>query len=365
MRVLVVEPYFTGSHRSWAEGFARHSAHDVRLVTHDGAFWKWRMQGGALTLAEEIDELVTTWGRPDVVLVSDMVHVPALLGLARHAIATVPVVVYMHENQLTYPVPEGVEVDHTYAMTNWLSLATADGVVFNSAYHRDAVFDALPKLLRRFPDYRHVDHVARVRDAAWVLPVGVDLDRFRRPRPATDTPVVLWNHRWEYDKGPDQFFDALIQVAAMGVDFEVIVAGQQYQTVPDVFERGRAELGERVIHFGTADEDDYPMLLARADVVVSTAHHEFFGVAVVEAIAAGALPLLPLRLSYPEIVPGPDPFLYRSRDELVNRLAWALTSETQRVASAATARAHVEQFGWRAVAPRYDELLREVATQAR
>lgn len=357
MRVLLCEPYCTGSHQSWAEGYARRSAHDVRLVTHAGGFWKWRMQGGALTLAGEIDALVAEWGTPDVLLASGMVHLPALLGFARDALAGVPVVLYMHENQLTYPVPEGVEVDHTYAMTNWLSMAAADRVVFNSGYHRDAVFDALPKLLRRFPDYRHGDRVDRVRDASAVLPVGVDVDRFTLPRVEHERPVVVWNHRWEYDKDPDAFFAALGAVAARSVAFDVIVAGQQYQTVPEVFERARRDLGDRIVHFGTATDDEYPSLLARADVVVSTAQHEFFGVAVVEAVAAGAMPLFPDRLSYPELVPSPEPFLYRSHDELVERLVWALTSPEERWAAARRARSYVERFAWPTVAAAYDELL--------
>src|SRR5690606_39414460 len=131
-RVLLCEPYCSGSHRAWAEGLARHSRHDVRLVTHRGAFWTWRMQGAALTLAAEVDRVVAGWGRPDVLLVSDMVHVPALLGLARRSLAGMPVVVYMHENQLTYPVPPRTAPDLTYAMVNWLSMAAADRVVFKT-----------------------------------------------------------------------------------------------------------------------------------------------------------------------------------------------------------------------------------------
>lgn len=361
MRVLLCEPYLAGSHRSWAEGFARHSAHDVTVVSHSGEFWKWRMQGAALTLAREIDGAVAAGAPPDVVLVSDMVHVPALVGLARASLRGAPVVLYMHENQLTYPVPEGVEVDHTYAMTNWLSMAVADRVVFNSEFHRHEVFAALPRLLRRFPDYRHTERVAEVVARSDVLPVGVDLTRFDGARANRDVPTVLWNHRWEYDKDPASFFEALRSVARRSVDFELIVAGQAYQTVPAEFEAARRDLGDRIVHFGTASAADYPSLLRRADVVVSTSQHEFFGVAVVEAIAAGALPLLPHRLSYPELVPQPDPFLYTSHDELVERLCWALSDATQRRAAAVAARAFVERFGWDVVAPQYDAFLAGVA----
>lgn len=361
--MLLCEPYLAGSHRSWAEGLARHSDHEVTLVSHAGGFWKWRMQGAALTLAGEIERRVLSGGRPDVVLASDMVHLPALLGFTREALAGVPVVLYLHENQLTYPVPDDAAPDHTYAMTNWLSMAVADRVVFNSAHHRDEVLAALPGLLRRFPDHRHLDHLDRVREVSCVLPVGVDLERFSLERRPHEPPVVVWNHRWEYDKDPAAFFAALAEVAARGLAFRVVIAGERFQTVPEVFEAGRRALGDRVLHFGTATEEAYPRLLAGADVVVSTARHEFFGVAVVEAVAAGALPLLPDRLSYPELVPDPDPFLYRDHDQLVERLCRALSRPDERIAAARRARDFVERFAWPAVARDYDELLSSVAAR--
>ncbi|MFO7280859.1 MAG: DUF3524 domain-containing protein [Thermoanaerobacterales bacterium] len=360
-RVLVCEPYCSGSHRAWAEGLARHSRHDVRLVTHRGAFWRWRMQGAALTLAAEVDRVVAGWGRPDVLLVSDMVHVPALLGLARRSLAGMPVVVYMHENQLTYPVPPRTAPDLTYAMVNWLSMAAADRVVFNSEHHRRELLAALPGFLRRFPDHRHTAEVDRVAAATTVLPVGVDVDRFDRPRTEHRPPVVLWNHRWEYDKDPEAFFAALDRVVARGVELAVAIAGHAPPTVPEAFARARDRLGHRVVHFGTAAEDGYPALLAGADVVVSTARHEFFGLAVAEAVSAGALPLLPDRLAYPELVPSPSPYLYRDLDELVERLCWALTDHDGRRRAAAAARDHVRRLAWPEVAPRYDALLDEVA----
>lgn len=361
--VLLVEPYFTGSHRSWAEGLAAHSGHRVRLVTHRGRFWKWRMQGGALTLADAVVGAVEAGGRPDVVLVSDMVNVPALLGLARGAVAGVPVVLYMHENQLSYPARDGAE-DHTYAMVNWLSLAAADRVVFNSAFHRDDLAGRLPGFLRRFPDHRHGRRVAAVAARSTVLPVGVDVARFPPGGGAGPVPRVLWNHRWEHDKDPAAFFDALARVADAGVAFEVVVAGESYGEVPAEFERGRARLGRRVVHFATASPGDYPGLLAGCDVVVSTARHEFFGLAVAEAVAAGAMPVLPARLSYPELVPGPHPFLYSGAGQLVERLSWALTDADGRRAAAAAARAHIQRFSWEALAPRYDALLSGAASVA-
>ncbi len=383
--VVLVEPYHGGSHAAWAEGLAAHSRHRVHLVTHPGRHWAWRMQGGALTLARAVERvtagLAAEGRRPDVLLASDMVHLPALLGLARRALAGVPVVLYLHETQLTFPLSErtaaggGAGADLTYAMTNWLSMAAADRVVFNSEHHRRAWFAAVPGFLARFPDERHTALVAEVEARSTVLPVGVDVGRFapvardaapladrRADRRADGRPTVLWNHRWEHDKDPDAFADAVEAVAARGVDFRLILAGQQFQAVPEALTRLRhGPLAERIIHDGTAPGDTYPALLAQADVAVSTARHEFFGVAVVEAVAAGALPLLPHRLAYPELVPGPDPYLYGSPAELVDRLVWALTDRDGRRRSADAARHHVQRFGWSVVAPRYDDLLNAVA----
>jgi glycosyltransferase involved in cell wall biosynthesis len=301
-----------------------------------------------------------------------MVHLPALLGLARDVLAGTAVVAYFHENQLTYPLPEGAAPDETYAMTNWLTMAAADRVVFNSAYHRDDVLAALPGLLRRLPDHRHTDFVAGVASRVDVLPVGIDAARFAGPDGGGDggPPVVLWNHRWEYDKDPEAFFGALAEVAAEGIDFRLVVAGERYQTVPPVFEKARHDFADRLLWFGTAPADEYPGLLRRADVVVSTARHEFFGVAVLEAVTAGALPLLPRRLSYPELVPAADPYLYDddtttgAGPTLVDRLRWALTDPPARRTAATAATAHAARFAWPNVAPDYDTLLTAVARRA-
>ena len=51
------------------------------------------------------------------------------------------------------------------------------------------------------------------------------------------------------------------------------------------------------------DRAGYLQALAGCDWVTSTARHEFFGIAVTEAMLAGCLPWLPNRLSYPELVP--------------------------------------------------------------
>ncbi|MCS5640060.1 MAG: DUF3524 domain-containing protein, partial [Candidatus Marinimicrobia bacterium] len=50
MKILIVEPFLSGSHKAWAESYAKHSKHEVEIISLPGRFWKWRMHGGAVTL---------------------------------------------------------------------------------------------------------------------------------------------------------------------------------------------------------------------------------------------------------------------------------------------------------------------------
>jgi glycosyltransferase involved in cell wall biosynthesis len=363
MNILLVEPYCGGSHRAWAEGYARHSGHTVSLLRLPARFWKWRMQGGCVSMAERARALDH---RPDCVLASDMLNLPGFLALSRDLLADVPAAIYFHENQLTYPFPPGERRDLAYAMINWLSMLAADRVFFNSSYHMEDWFRALPNMLKHFPDHTHLHRIDEVRHKAEVLPVGCELERLdavpRRDAPG-ESPLILWNQRWEYDKDPGTFFEALRVLKASGDPFRLAVAGRSYRQTAPEFEAARAEFSDRVLHFGYAPRDDYHALLRQADIVVSTAIHEFFGVAVVEAIYAGCFPVLPNRLSYPDLVPGShhDACLYDSFDDLVDRLRWALTYARKAASLARDLRPAAARFDWRAMAPRYDWRLEDIA----
>ena len=334
MNVLLLEPWYGGSHRRFTDGLAAHSRHDVRLVTMPARAWKWRMQGGAVALADVARETLRDW-TPDLVVATDMVNLPAFLALTRDRLAHVPVLLLVHENQLTYPLPEGAEPasrDLTYPLINVLSMLAADRVVFNSRFHLDEFFGALPEFLRRFPDYPLLGKLPALRAKASVLHLGVDLAALDAARPAAEArrarepgpPVLLWNHRWEYDKGPDAFFRVLGRLDDVGARFRLILAGETFAEAPPAFDAAVRRYADRLLHVGFAEAPaDYAALLWRADIAVSTSRHEFFGLSMLEAIHCGCHPLLPDRLSYPELVPRAlhrpllhAPVLYDDEDDL-------------------------------------------------
>ena len=356
LRIALVEPYLGGSHRAWAEGYQRHSVHDVEVFGLPAINWKWRMQGGHVTLAPRIGAAVAERGPFDVVVASSMTDLAGLLGVARRPLAGARTVLFVHENQLTFPRPPH-DHDLTYAMTNWTSMVAADLVVFNSEFHRSEWFAALPGFLGRLPDHRHTRLVDDVAERSIVLPVGADLrglDRVPRERGARS--LVLWNQRWEYDKGPVEFAEVVEGLADDDVELEVALAGQRPGDEPPELAGLRTSLGDRLVHDGHADLATYRRLLRRADVVVSTARHEFFGIAVTEAVYAGAFPILPNRLVYPERIPAEHhgACLYGTGAELTERLRWAVTHRAEADAVATALRPAMARCDWAQVAPRYD-----------
>ena len=366
--VWALEPFYGGSHRRFLEGLHRHSQHRFELHTLPGRHWRWRMHGSALELARMSHERAAV-ERPQVLFASDMLDVPGYLALGHPAVLSAPLMLYFHENQLTYPLPSGEKRDLGYGMRNLLGALASDAVYFNSAYHRDDFLSAARVLLESMPDAVPQGVVDQVEERSRVLPIGVDLralDAFR-PRSgqrrwgdAAAGPLLLWNQRWEYDKAPGDLLQALIALKDGGVRFRVALAGADSAVPASEFLEARERLGDYVVQWGCLPEfADYARLLWEADVVVSTALHENFGVGVVEAVYCGCRPVLPRRLSYPELLPveAHAATLYDEGD-LVALLHRALTEPSDW--SVDWQRTWVARFDWGNMSHKYDREVWEV-----
>jgi len=84
----------------------------------------------------------------------------------------------------------------------------------------------------------------------------------------------------EFDKNPDLFFRVLYRLHDEGHAFRLSVLGEEFTTNPPIFEQVKITLSSHIDHFGRQpSKEDYYNVLSSCDIAVSTADHEFFGVA--------------------------------------------------------------------------------------
>src|SRR5262245_59456208 len=173
-RVLYLDPYHGPSHSALSTALRDLSRHDITLLTLPPRKWKWRMRGASLALEAAARALPRP---PEILVTTDMLNLPELLGLLRGWLPTgVPVITYFHENQLTYPTPSSDERDFHFGLCNLYSALASDRIIFNSRFHRDEFIEAVPALLRRMPDHRPEGIAARIRERSDVLGVPLDLE---------------------------------------------------------------------------------------------------------------------------------------------------------------------------------------------
>ncbi len=411
--ILMLETFYGGSHKAFADGYRAHSEHTIDLVTLPGERWRSRIRTGAFELWPQVREP----SRYRAILATDLIDLPDFLALwrLRTGIPAPPVLLYMHETQATYPgfsasTPHGHirprsaaagqpgrDAERLAALQDIKNCLVADRVLFNSCFHREAFLDAVRALEASDPELALPDAAAHIEAKSGVVYPGVEMvgegmpvsgeppqgrktpgadalgnanpagtptpapltrpDSAARSRiPGSRPPRILWNHRWDFDKRPGYFFRAAEMLADRGLDFELVVLGEAvWQSA--AIARAREVLAGRIVHWGYApDRDTYRRLVSDCEITVSTAIQENFGIAVVEAVSAGCIPALPRRLSYPELIPAPfhGSVFYEGDDDLVPHLEH-LIRELPAVRQACRGlAAAMQRYSWQQIAVELD-----------
>ena len=362
MHITLLESYYGGSHKTWADGYRRFSSHNIEVITMPAQYWKWRMQGAAITFARLLET------QPDLILASSMIDLSIFRALTHRKLSDVPIALYFHENQLSYPQNKRQGHGWRYGFVNYISALTADAVYFNSDYHLRDFMAQLPRMLKHFADFNELQTADEIRKKSQVLPIGIDLQRYDAYHVNKNTsgpPIILWNHRWEEDKDPATFVDSMIKLSNEGYDFKLAITGEHFGAAPDIFHTAQTLLSDKLIQLGYLESfADYARLLWQADYVVSTAWQEFFGMSICEAIYCGCLPILPDRLNYPHLLTDElkSACLYQ-RDRLTAQLRYHLESKLKPDRTALKEK--IAAFDWRAMSPRYDAELQDLVNRHR
>ena len=313
MRILLLSAYAAHSHVLWQESLqAMFPDWEWRVLSLPPRHFSWRIRGNPLYWSvTERDILESGY---DLLLATSMVDLATLRGLVP-ALCSLPSVLYFHENQFEYPPGRARHSPLEAQMVSLYAALAADRLAFNSAFNRDSFLAGCEALLGKLPDRVPRGIVSRLRERSTVLPVPFDCAQrpvpggASQPWPGRGRPDgrplrLLWAARFEHDKGGDGLLLTLRELERIGLDYQLAVVGQQFRNSPGCFQCIENEFAHRLVCFGFVPQRaDLHALMCGADLVLSTALHEFQGLAVMEAVAAGCIPVVPDRLVYPELYP--------------------------------------------------------------
>lgn len=337
-RILLLSAYDTISHARWRECLVEQlDEFEWTTLTLPPRYFNFRIRTSALSWYYREQQALSQ--RYDLIIATSLSDISLLKALCpQHA--NTAIWLYCHENQFAYPKSSHQQDAHlSDAKTAFLmNCISADWISFNSNWNRDTAMTGLQALLKSWPEKiprQCIDDIIRKSD---VLPVPVQMPvqlpenspSSRQLSTKQDKHFeVVWNHRWEYDKGPEyllEFVKTLIQslkqTAKPPRKVILHVVGKVFRTVPDAFDQLKQLIdsnGDRAEvfalgHWGyIASDSDYYALLENADVVLSTSLHDFQGLSILEAVARNCVPLLPRDLVYPEIFA--DDFLYKTEND--------------------------------------------------
>lgn len=189
MKVLLLSAYDAESHRRWrsslVEGFP---CWDWNILHLPPRFFNWRIRGNSLTWA--LSESSALSQRYDCVLATSMVDLATLRGLVP-SLASIPAVVYCHENQFAYPVTANQRFSIEPQMVTLYSGLCADRLVFNSSFNRETFLSGVDRLLKKMPDAVPAGVTDVLRSKSQVLPVPIENEWFEESDVRLSTSCML------------------------------------------------------------------------------------------------------------------------------------------------------------------------------
>lgn len=313
-RALLLSAYDAQSHRYWRENLvAQFPEIDWQVLTLPPRHFAWRIRGNSLSWAYEQGELLNR--DYDLVIATSMCDLSALRGFCP-ALSQIPTLVYFHENQFAYPLSskQGERVNIEPQILNIYTAMCADYLAFNSEFNRRTFFEGAKALLTKLPDHCSSDMLRSAEQRSCVLPVPL---KTLASKQASKNPwlvngakegvlKIAWAARWEYDKGPELLLDILNELEQLNCDYSLSLMGQRFRNSPKTFDDILTRFEKRIVHAGYVESrQDYLTWLKHADIILSSAKHEFQGLSVLEATQLGCVPIVPNDQAYPELF-GPD-----------------------------------------------------------
>jgi alpha-1,3-mannosyltransferase len=129
-----------------------------------------------------------------------------------------------------------------------------------------------------------------------VIENGVDIQKFDNASSPTLRPTLIYFGRWSENKGLPEVLDILaaLRIVDPFTPWQLIIAGREYDL-------NELTIRERAIRLGISDRltlvaapsnETLQKLIGQASYFICMSHHEGFGIAPIEAMSAGLIPIL-------------------------------------------------------------------------
>ncbi|MFW2366696.1 MAG: tRNA-queuosine alpha-mannosyltransferase domain-containing protein, partial [Desulforhopalus sp.] len=176
-RVLILEPYFGGSHKHFLEGLQAHVAADYTLLSLPARKWKMRMQLSAVWFVHQIKNLSPDNRHFDTVLLSTFVDAAVFRAMVCQVPGWAPdtkIVTYYHENQFAYPQQYRESDNRQFTAINVTSALASDAIAFNTSFNRDTFLHGCRMYQQKISDMDFPDLAETLLAKSRVIHPGID-----------------------------------------------------------------------------------------------------------------------------------------------------------------------------------------------
>lgn len=285
----------------------------------------------------------------------------------------------------------GADVTHLHtpwtpmmAWQLWRGLALPSVATFHATLPEDTGFDPFAWYIRRAARYLHkrlqgITVPSAAPQGQWaklgvaplpdILPPTINLERWRDARNPRFGPLhVLYMGRLEERKGLRVLLNAWPKIAQSLTDARLTIAGRG-PLEPELRAITKTHALPRLTFLPPPSDTDAPALVASADIFAAPATGgESFGLVLIEAMAAGALPVAAANAGFATVLTGAGANLLVPPDDadaFAQKVISVVSDKDRRASYGAWAQTHAATFDVRVCGPAFLSLYHQALNKGR
>ncbi|MCL4459368.1 MAG: glycosyltransferase family 4 protein [Chloroflexi bacterium] len=191
---------------------------------------------------------------------------------------------------------------------------------------------------------------------------GVDFWNFAQVKKKIEPGLLVYVGRTDWNKRLDRLIEAIAWVKPKYSQVRLVIVGPDWLGIRPQLESlvHRLRLGDNVIFAGYCPEEELKEYLSKSHLFVSASEYEGFGIAVVEAMSTGTVPLLHNSERFRSLLEGGNlGFLadFSQPGEAAEVILEALArDENELVRLGQRAKEKAATYSWEAVTPKFEQI---------